>query len=149
MRRETRILLVFLTLLPVYVLFLYEFRYTAAENSWCKRYSDFSYNCDYSERFERDRILHTNFYRHLGYYLGRDEGTSSSFINAVNMCYYDCADQSEAWEAIMRFNREFLVVFLASVAIAGSASTLLAQDLLRLRRARVKGYEVPSKSRRA
>lgn len=71
--------------LPLIVLPLSIATYTVIESYICNQYKqlEIADYCDYPERFEFYRGVPTNFYRFVGSYLGRDEGTSTSLRNSL------------------------------------------------------------------
>jgi len=116
---------------PVAVLFIFDLRYNNFHDSMCTELArpDY-YACDYPERYERERLVTTAFYRHLGSIFGRSEGTSLALITSIrydppstntsntNMLLY------EFHERFGRFNMQFFSAIVVSMVLSTAASTI-------------------------
>ena len=109
---------------PILTVFIFDARYSSLQDSVCassQGHSNVRYACDFPERNERERIVTTAFYRHVGNYFGREEGTSPSWLDVASYSDYDLKNR------IGRFNFSFAVSFLLSVIVASVSATLLVQ----------------------
>ncbi len=147
MKPYKTVLLIALVLLPIATLFTFDAKFTRLQDSVCansKLKAVYMTSCSYPERDERERLITTAFYRHIGDYLGRAEGTSPSWLDL------DTAD-ANSWFAlegdtgflqygvhqrIGDFNREFVIAMFLSVIVAAVAGTLLVQELIRIYKTR-------------
>ncbi len=129
------VVLVVITLVPLCTLMIFDFRYNSLHDRLCRNYPEYSYYCDYPERYERERLVTTAFYRHLGSYLGRSEGTSYSFISSVRSSHANNPksffNQYEVERSLGKFNLSFLIAILGSVVVASVSLTVLMQKLAR------------------
>lgn len=142
-------LLFYLIISPVLMIFYFDTRFTALEDSVCKTYSFYkdSPACTYSDLKERERLVTTSFYRHIGDFFGRSVGTSPSWIDSggwIDRTYDEnrsnTSDQeielyyqdSQVRSKLSDFNRKFAIAMVASFMISAVALTVATQRLLRL-----------------
>jgi hypothetical protein len=150
MKRYVIVILALLVFLPVATIFIFDAKYTHLQNSVCndsKLKVVYSTACSYPERNERERLVTTAFYRHVGDYFGRSVGTSPSWLDldtgdANEWFALDSGDAGERryyiHQKIGIFNREFAVSMIVSIIIASVSATLLVQQLIALHSARGK-----------
>lgn len=125
--------LVLLVLMPLLTLFAFQIRYDSIENTFCKRYEQYRDFCTYPERHEKRFLLNTNYYRHLGTIVNREEGTSPSFDSSLEgelwhanygdeyVAVYNAVDDGRT--ALGSFNMQFFIAMFISVAISASTIT--------------------------
>ena len=144
MKRFTLPLLFLFMALPLLTLFAFDSRYNAVESRICEKYEEFRDICTYPERHERDRLVRTNFYRHLGSIVSRSEGTSpsaDSYIawadsggidndNGTSKSQDDIwRDVEEAQAMLGMFDAAFFAAMFASFAVSGAAAVVFVQQL--------------------
>ena len=134
MRRYIAPILVLLLLLPVITIFIFDARYSAVQNKLCAHPTsqEMTYACTYPERTERDRIVTTAFYRHVGDYFGRPIDTSPSWMDEA----MNTRDGYIIRDELANFNQKFALAMIVSIAASASAGTILVQKFLRWRKAR-------------
>jgi hypothetical protein len=156
MKRYIIVILILLVFLPITTIFIFDAKYTDLQNSVCndsKLKVIYSMACSYPERNERERLVTTAFYRHIGDYFGRSVGTSPSWLDldtgdANEWFALDSGDAGEQrydiHQKIGVFNREFAASMIVSIIAASVSATLLAQQLISIRRARGKHNSLTS-----
>jgi hypothetical protein len=132
MRRYSTVILVVLLLLPILTIFIFDAKFTSLQHSACAqphKQGNLTIACDDPVLHERERIVTTAFYRHVGDYFGRGMGTSPSWIDlAVSE-----DDNYELGGEIGEFNREFAVSLTISIILASISGTLLTQKIIAAR----------------
>jgi hypothetical protein len=142
MRRLTLAALIAMVLLPFIVLLASDFRYNQVISGLCRANESIAPACDYPERYSREAVVTTAFYRHLRTYMGGEKGTSWSFTD--HMASLENDNDTKTWVAaheamgkIRQFNVYFVLSVGLSLVVASSAATILIQRLAhghRLRR---------------
>jgi hypothetical protein len=132
MRRYLTVILVVLLLLPILTVFIFDSRFTDLQHSACAqphKQGNLTIACDDPVLHERERIVTTAFYRHVGDYFGRGEGTSPSWIDLA----VSDDDDYELGGEIGTFNREFAITLTISIILASISGTLLTQKIIAAR----------------
>jgi hypothetical protein len=128
MKKYSTALLIAVLFLPIATIFIFDAYYGSVQNKICaqpirKESKEVEYACTYSERTERDRIVTTAFYRHVGDYFGRSVDTSPSWMDEAMYGTNGFAVQRE----LAQFNQKFALAMIFSIIAASSAGTILAQ----------------------
>lgn len=138
MKYTKRTILVTLLLLPVITIFLFDAGFSSLQHKICTQYISYkgNYACMYRERNERDRVVTTAFYRHIGRIFGRPEGTSASAIDdTVVNAHLDRSSVSfeDAYNAglmIGLFNLAFFSTMFFTTIAASVAATIIVQKVI-------------------
>ncbi len=123
MKRYTSGLLILGLIFPLVTIFFFDSRYNQLQSKECMS-QDRQYICNNPELKEREKIITTAFYRHIGDYLGREVGTSASFLDQ------EAKTDHQLKERIGDFNKVFLVSMFVSIVFASVSATLLIQKVI-------------------
>lgn len=138
MKYTKRTILVTLLLLPVITIFLFDAGFSSLQHKICTQYISYkgNYACTYRERNERDRIVTTAFYRHMGRIFGRSEGTSASAIDdsvvdaGRDRSSVSFEDAYNAGQMIGLFNPTFFSTMFFTTIGASVAATIIVQKVI-------------------